>query len=105
MSKVTTTITFTLPEGTSLQRLILNEHGTWDACCVYWASADKYGVAIPTQFGYAFKQHKLEKAIELAAQDARDKFIRLRNKRNSRPAPGSKPKTKEEELNELLDLI
>lgn len=98
------TLTFSLPEGVALQRLILNDKGTYEAVCVFWSAPDKYGVAIPTQFGYAFKQHKAEKAIELAGQDARDKFLRIRNQRNSRPPPGSKPLTEEEELMKLLDL-
>ena len=99
-----TSITFKLPDGVSLQRLILNDKGSWDAVCVYWASEDEYGVTIPTQYGYAFKQHLPGKAIELAGQDARDKFLRLRNKRNSKPPPGSKPLTEEEELAKLLGL-
>jgi hypothetical protein len=98
------TLTFNLPTGVSLARLILNDKGSWEAVCCYWTEPDRYGVAIPTQFGYAHKQHKAEKAIELAGQDAWDKFRAIRNKRNSRPAPGAKPLTEEEELLKLLDL-
>ena len=104
MTSTTHTLSFTLPEGTALSRLILNDKGSWEAVCVRWTENDKHGVAIPTQFGYAFKQHKPERAIELAAQDARDKFLHLRNKRNSRPAPGTKPLSEDEELANLLGL-
>lgn len=98
------TLTFKLPEGVALSRLILNDKGSWEAVAIHWSQPDRYGVAIPSQFGYAFKQHKAEKAIELAGQDARDKFLRLRNQRNSRPAPGQRPLSEEEELSKLLDL-
>lgn len=98
------TLTFKLPEGVELSRLILNDKGSWEATCIKYSEPDKYGVAIPSQFGYAFKQHKPERAIELAGQDARDKFIQLRNRRNSKPPPGTKPLTEEEELFKLLDL-
>jgi hypothetical protein len=98
------TLSFKLPASVSLTRLILNDKGSWEASCVRWSEPDRYGVVIPAQIGYAFKQHTAERAIELAGQDAAAKFAQLKQRRNSRPAPGAKPLSEEEELMKLLDL-
>jgi len=95
------TLEFELPEGVDIQRIILNDQGSYEAVCVHWSAPDKWGVPIPTQFGYAFKQHKLEKAIEIAGQAARDNFNRIKG---ARKPPRTEPLSEEEELKQLLGL-
>lgn len=96
-----TEVTLKIHPKSDLIRLAQSKDG-WEAAVAYWSQPDKWGNTIPTQFGYGYKAHSIQKAIDIAYEDAKFKFHRILAARNS--VNPTKPLTEEEQLLKLLNL-
>ena len=92
-----------LPEGVDFIRLAFSKDG-WEAACCARASEDRYGIAIPSQMGYAFKGKTPELAIKEAASMAVHHRNKIKQQRNNRPDPNAPKLTEGETLAKLLGL-
>ena len=92
-----------LPEGVDFIRLAFSKDG-WEAACCAWASEDRWGVAIPSQMGYAFKGKTPELAIKEAASMAVHHRNKIKQQRNNRPDPNAPKLSEADSLAKLLGL-
>jgi hypothetical protein len=93
-------ISVDLPKGVDVIRIQQSKDG-WEATCLSHATVDKYEVAVPGQFGQAFKHHTPGQAIKVAADMARAATAKLVSQRNAKPDPRLSP---EEQLLKQLGL-
>lgn len=100
MAKERNEYSFSLPHGIELVRLAQTKDG-WEATVVLWGKPDKWGIEIPSQFGYAFKGRAIQPTLDVAVADARNKF----NKINSARRDPKKVLTPEEQMLEMLGLL
>lgn len=92
-----------LPEGVDFIRLSFSKDG-WEAAASAWATTDRYGIAIPSQLGYAFKGRTPEAAIKEAASMACHHRNKLLQQRNNRPDPNAPKLSEADSLAKLLGL-